>query len=129
MGDERTSDEVHLTSLLSQERKSAPQRGPSLWKAGFAEAVEEAVRIDLVSILRKSLAQDFQCILRDQPSQIVDLDSYLLADVRISVSVSRRIEVFARGENLLDEEYEDVLGFRASGIAGFAGIRFRADRN
>ena len=64
-----------------------------------------------------------------QARLIVDLDSYLLADLFVSVAVSGQVDVFVRGENLLDEEYEDVVGFRGSGVGGFAGIRFRGARN
>jgi len=32
-----------------------------------------------------------------------------------------------RVENLLDETYEDVFGFRASGIGAYVGIGFRSD--
>ena len=35
----------------------------------------------------------------------------------------RRLEVFARGENLLDEPYAEAFGFAAPGIAGFAGVK------
>jgi len=64
-----------------------------------------------------------------QPSQRVDLERYLLADVGVTVAVARRLEVTARIENLLDEEYEDVFGFRASGIGGYVGLRFHTARN
>lgn len=60
-----------------------------------------------------------------QPSQRVVLDSYLLADVNVTVAATRRIDLIGRVENLFDEEYEDVVGFRASGVGAWAGLRFR----
>lgn len=35
----------------------------------------------------------------------------------------RTLDVFARGENVLDDRYDEALGFRAPGIAGFGGVR------
>jgi vitamin B12 transporter len=32
--------------------------------------------------------------------------------------------VFARVENLLDREYEEVIGFGTPGMSAFLGIRF-----
>ena len=58
------------------------------------------------------------------PSQRVRLDSYLLADVHALFRLTDHLNVFGRVENLLDETYEDVLGFRASGIGAYAGISF-----
>ena len=33
------------------------------------------------------------------------------------------IQLFARVENLFDEDYEDVLGFNTAGTSGYLGIR------
>ncbi len=58
------------------------------------------------------------------PSQNVTLDSYTLINVAASFAVNDRLTVFGRIENLLDDEYQEPLGFFASGIGLFAGIRF-----
>jgi outer membrane cobalamin receptor len=42
--------------------------------------------------------------------------------------VSHRVEVFARGSNLLDERYHDVVGYRSEGRGIYAGIRLVAGR-
>ena len=55
----------------------------------------------------------------------VHLDSYVLLGATARYDVNRLLEVFARVENALDERYEDVFGFRAPGIAGYAGVRLR----
>jgi vitamin B12 transporter len=33
------------------------------------------------------------------------------------------VQLFARGEKLLDESYQEVFGYGAPGIAVFAGLR------
>jgi vitamin B12 transporter len=61
------------------------------------------------------------------PFDRVTLGSYWLADARVAYAVGPRIELFARGSNLLDQHYQDVFGYRTEGRAVFAGIRL-ADR-
>jgi len=51
--------------------------------------------------------------------------SFVRADIRASYAVSDTLELFGRIENLLDEQYQDVLGFGAPGLSAFAGIRVR----
>lgn len=51
------------------------------------------------------------------------LDAFTLVRVAGSYAVSDTVEIFARGENILDETYQEVLGFAAPGAAVYAGIR------
>ncbi|MCZ6605683.1 MAG: TonB-dependent receptor, partial [Alphaproteobacteria bacterium] len=51
------------------------------------------------------------------------LDNYFLLGMAASVKVQNSIEIFARGENLLDQNYQEVLGFGTPGISGFVGLR------
>ena len=51
------------------------------------------------------------------------LGSYLLLGVAASHRLTPRIEVFARIDNLLDEQYEDVIGYATPGRAVYAGVR------
>lgn len=59
------------------------------------------------------------------PQTRVTLDGYTLVNAAISFDVTERLQLFARGENLLDETYTEVFGFRSPGIAGYLGIRAR----
>ena len=56
-------------------------------------------------------------------TQTVDLDSYYLASVAASYRLTEQASVYARVENLLDEDYEDVYGYNTPGIGAYAGIR------
>ena len=58
------------------------------------------------------------------PSQRVRLDNYLLANVNASFEIAERVDLLGRVENLLDKTYEDVFGFRGSGVGAYAGLRF-----
>ncbi|GAA4719002.1 TonB-dependent receptor [Sphingomonas lutea] len=61
------------------------------------------------------------------PFAIVRLDSYVLANARIAYAVTPGAELFVRGSNLLDSDYEDSAGYRTEGRGLFVGIRL-ADR-
>ena len=59
------------------------------------------------------------------PTRQVVLDDYLLLNVAGSYRINDYVEVFARGENLLDQEYQEVFSFGTPGIAAFGGLRIR----
>jgi vitamin B12 transporter len=54
--------------------------------------------------------------------EIVNLDSYYLASVAVSYRATEQVRVYARVENLLDDNYEDVYGYSTPGRGAYAGI-------
>ena len=57
------------------------------------------------------------------PSEIVTLSNYWLVDVAAQYQATPSITVFAKGTNLLDDDYEQVFGYRTPGRAGYLGLR------
>jgi vitamin B12 transporter len=57
------------------------------------------------------------------PSETVTLSNYWLIDLALQYRATESITVFAKGSNLLDEEIEQVYGYRTPGRAGFVGVR------
>jgi len=55
----------------------------------------------------------------------VPLDSYGVVDVSARCKLSPKIEAFLRGDNIFNEQYQEVAGFATSGAALYAGIRIR----
>jgi len=55
--------------------------------------------------------------------ETVNLDSYYLASVAVSYRATEQVRVYARVENLLDDNYEDVYGYSTPGRGAYAGIR------
>lgn len=53
----------------------------------------------------------------------VKLQSYTLVNLSGSYALSDGVEVIARIENALDQDYEEVFSFQTPGIAGFLGVR------
>ena len=60
--------------------------------------------------------------------QTVSLNSFTLVNVAGSYQLNDRLSLYARVENLLDDTYEEILGFRAIGIAAYAGVRLGLGR-
>lgn len=58
-----------------------------------------------------------------EPSRVVSLADYWLVDLTVHYRLGDNVRVFARGTNLLDEDYEQVYGYRTPGRAAYAGIR------
>ncbi|MFM7275220.1 MAG: TonB-dependent receptor plug domain-containing protein, partial [Gammaproteobacteria bacterium] len=57
-----------------------------------------------------------------EPSQIVDMEDYTLLNLNATWRVTPAVELYARGENLLDEDYEEVFGYSTPGAAGYLGV-------
>ena len=53
------------------------------------------------------------------------MDSYTLVTVAGEYDLSDNLTAFARVENLLDEDYQEVFGYETANIAAYAGIRMR----
>jgi vitamin B12 transporter len=60
--------------------------------------------------------------------EIVTLQSFWLLDLTAQYQLTRSFGIFAKGTNLLDEEYEQVYGYRTLGRAGYVGIRVNFGR-
>ena len=48
----------------------------------------------------------------------------MVANLAGSVQVGNAVEIFARIENLFDEEYQEVLGFNSPDRSAFAGVKW-----
>ncbi|MEM1176589.1 MAG: TonB-dependent receptor, partial [Pseudomonadota bacterium] len=53
------------------------------------------------------------------------LDSWLRVDVTARYAVSEQVEFYGRIENLLDEEYQQILGYGTPELSGSLGFRIR----
>ena len=58
-----------------------------------------------------------------QQAETVALHNYWLLNLTFHYRATDTITVFARGANLLDEDYEQVYGYQTPGITGYIGIR------
>ena len=57
------------------------------------------------------------------PATTVELEAFTLIGANISYDINDIITLSVRGENLFDEDYQEVVGFNAPGRQIFGGIR------
>ncbi len=57
------------------------------------------------------------------PSTPVTLDGYGVVNVAANWKVTPQIQLFGRIDNLLDADYEEILGYGTAGITGYLGVR------
>ena len=57
------------------------------------------------------------------PPERVRLSSYTLVDLAASYRLTPTVQLVGRIENLLDENYEDVVGFNTPGVGAYIGVR------
>lgn len=53
------------------------------------------------------------------------LDSFVVVNIRADYDISEQIEVFARIDNLFDEDYFDNSGFNTAPLSAYGGFRVR----
>lgn len=58
-------------------------------------------------------------------TRTVELDSYTLVNLAGSYEFAKGAEIYLRGENLLNEDYQEVYGFGSPGISFFAGLQIK----
>ena len=56
-------------------------------------------------------------------SDPVMIDDFVLVNVAASYKLYRRVELFGRIDNLFDKDYEEIPGYRTTGIGFHAGVR------
>ncbi|KFI22414.1 TonB-dependent receptor plug domain-containing protein [Nitrosococcus oceani] len=54
----------------------------------------------------------------------IPLSSYTVVNLAASYEITGSFQLFARANNLLDKQYQEVFGFGTPGISGFGGIEF-----
>ena len=55
----------------------------------------------------------------------MELDDFVLVTIAARYRVRKNLDLFARVENALDENYEEVVGYVGPGRSVIAGLRFR----
>ncbi len=70
------------------------------------------------------LDNDFRNFFVNFAAERVEVDSYTMVNLNASYAVTDSLEVFARVENLFDEDYEEAVRYATPGRTAFAGVRF-----
>ena len=120
--------QANYTYLDAKEQRTAaglpvreqrrPRHSGSLLATGRAAPLELGVSLAYVG---ERIDTDFDVF----PSHEVRLDEYVLASLRASVSLTRRLEAYVRAENGFGARYQDVVGYNTAGRTVYAGLRLR----
>ena len=54
---------------------------------------------------------------------LIGLDDFEVLDISISYKITPEFEIFARIENVLDEKYEEVIGYLTPRRGSYLGFR------
>jgi len=107
----------------------------------YAKAIDRTAKTDLARRPRHALSGsiDWQTPLGvtvggdvrlvgdsfDDAGNFVPIDGHALFDLRASVPLSERIELYGRVENLFDADYVEVAGYGTRGRTAFVGARLK----
>ena len=83
-------------------------------------------RLTLSANLR--LVQDFTDLIYDATTYQyvrIEMDDYQVVDLSARYAVNKHLSVFARIENLFDEEYQDLSAYYTKGQSPYLGIKFQ----
>ena len=64
-------------------------------------------------------------MVADSVDNGVKLKDYALLDISARYALSPAFSVFARLENALDEDYQDISAYHTSGAALYAGAKYQ----
>jgi len=59
----------------------------------------------------------------DDPANLTRLDGYEVLDLRASIALGEKLELFGRVENVFDADYQTVAGYGTAGRGAFIGVR------
>ena len=59
------------------------------------------------------------------PSARTKLKSYTLVGMNLNYKTTKRSKIFLKLDNLFDEDYEEIIGFKTPGLAINAGVSYR----
>jgi vitamin B12 transporter len=94
-----------------------PKHQGSLWVS--AEVSKLSFGANLMLLGRRADSDFFGIGLTEN-------DAYARLDARVRVALARGLQAFAVAENLLDRQYQEVLGYPALGRALRLGLRYRS---
>ncbi len=89
-------------------------------------SADQRAHLNLAAIYNGDM-QDLGFLSGPPFSRRVMLDAYWLVRLAGSCELMPGLELFGRVENLLDQDYQEVLGYETAGIAGYAGIRLKLE--
>lgn len=95
------------------------RRPRQLFNAGLTWTGLDQQRLQLNAFVRA--AQDS---IDEVAGTVVDLPDFAVLDLGAALHISPALQLYGRLENALDEQYQEVAGYRTAGRAAYVGFRF-----
>ena len=77
-----------------------------------------------LQVLHNGKNQDSEFIFSTTQDRVT-LASYTLVNLTASYDLKPNITLYLRGENLLDDDYQEVFAYQAPGVGVYAGLKAR----
>jgi vitamin B12 transporter len=77
-----------------------------------------------LQVLHNGKNQDSEFIFSTTQDRVT-LASYTLVNLTASYDLKPNVTLYLRGENLLDDDYQEVFGYQAPGVGVYAGLKAR----
>ena len=77
-----------------------------------------------LQVLHNGKNQDSEFIFSTAEDRVT-LSSYTLVNLTASYQLKPNVTLYLRGENLLDDDYQQVFGYQAPGVGVYAGLKAR----
>jgi vitamin B12 transporter len=77
-----------------------------------------------LQVLHNGKNQDSEFIFSTAEDRVT-LNSYTLVNLTASYQLKPNVTLYLRGENLLDDNYQQVFGYQAPGVGVYAGLKAR----
>jgi vitamin B12 transporter len=115
------ADERRVAGAASVKELRRPRHTANLIATGRWGALEAGGSLAYVGARRDT---DFDFF----PGRPVKLGDYLLGSLNLAYRLSPLFEVYARAENALGADYQDVIGYETAGRTVYAGLRVALGR-
>jgi vitamin B12 transporter len=76
---------------------------------------------------RNKLSTLVSVTFRDEIEKNIPTGTFTVVRAAISYKLNNNVKFTARGENLLDDDYEEIKGFNTAGISGYFGFTLTSD--
>jgi len=115
------AEERQVAGALAVREVRRPRHSAGLGAQGEVGKVSWGATLAYVGARRDT---DFESF----PARPVRLGDYVLGSLQLGYPIAGGMELFARAENALDADYQDVFGYRTEGRTVHAGLRLRLGR-
>jgi vitamin B12 transporter len=112
---------LHSRDADAREEVRRPEKSGSI-SFHYASTNDQG-RVSL-QVVHNGKNQDIEFISGTSQDRIT-LGGYTLVNLTASYDLRPNITLYLRGENLMDDDYQEVFGYQAPGIGVYAGLKAR----